>query len=423
MSEQAAAARRAVATAPPVGDPAYDRYCAALAGRLAEAWPAIRKANERDLAAAAERGLPPTLVERLRLTDRHVESIADLAERVRRELPAVAAGVRDIPAGDCVLHRLPKPLGVVLMVYEARPTVTVDGALLPVAVGNAVLLRGGRESAATDAAIGAAARAALSDAGLPADLVTVLDDPHRAQFRALLKRPDLVDVLIPRGSPSLVEHCRTAGTIPLIASGGGVNHLYVHRDADPALAATVTLDSKLPEPAGCTSVELVLAHREVAVAYLAALRAAVLAGGAPLTVRLHPGLADAGPADGAQDGGLWRTEPLGPHDLGREFLDPVIAVLPVAGPDEAVAHIRRYGSGHTEGVLAADPAVADEFARRVDAAMVVRNGSLRLHDGPRLSMGAELAIATGRLHARGPVTLSALVTHTWVVDGNGALRG
>ncbi|MFP3992602.1 glutamate-5-semialdehyde dehydrogenase [Streptomyces sp. E11-3] len=438
-------ARTALHDTPPIGDRAYVRYCHELARALTGAWPTVLAANADDIERAERRGLPPTLVDRLRVTGEHLRKMVELTEQVSRELPVVSAGGPRIPAGDWgELRQIPKPLGVLLMIYEARPTVTVDGALLPVVVGNSVLLRGGKESSATDAALAEAVRAALTAAGLPPDLVTVVDDPDRSVMKALLKRPDAVDVLIPRGSPSLIEYCRTASSIPLIASGGGVNHLYVHESADLDLAATVTLDSKLPEPAGCTSVELVLVDREIAGAYLTALlrrteqvaeertgRQPVRADGRPvpadgepalLTVRLDPAVPGPGP-EAAHPGRPWRIVPLEPHDLGREFLDPAIGVLAVDGLGEAARHIRRYGSTHTEGVLAEDAAVAEEFTRRVDAATVVVNGSLRLHDGPKLGIGAELAIATGRLHVRGPVTLGSLLTRTWVVEGNGQLRG
>ena len=258
-------ARAALAAAPPTGDPAYARYCRELADRLADHWPAVLKANAQDVARAAERGLSPVLLDRLRLTDAHLDGLRQLTRAVLSELAEVTAPGAGVPVGDWgVRLRTPKPLGVVFMVYEARPTVTVEGALLPVAVGNAVLLRGGKEIARTNEALSVVAREALEAAGLPARLVTVLDDPDRTQLRALLKRPDAVDVLIPRGSPSLIDYCRSASSIPVIASGGGVNHVYVHRSADLDLAAEVALDSKLPEPTACNTAEMLLVDAEVA---------------------------------------------------------------------------------------------------------------------------------------------------------------
>jgi glutamate-5-semialdehyde dehydrogenase len=411
-------ARAAVAAAPPTGDPAYARYGRELAARLADHWPTVLKANADDVAHAEQRGLSPVLLDRLRLTDAHLDQLRRLTDTVLAELSEVTAPGPGVPIGDWgVRRRAPKPLGVVFMVYEARPTVTVEGALLPVAVGNAVLLRGGREIARTNAALAAVAREALDAAGLPADLVTVLDDPDRAQLRALLKRPDAVDVLVPRGSPSLIDYCRGASAIPVIASGGGVNHVYVHRSADLALAAEVALDSKLPEPTACNTAELMLVDADVAPAFLAEVLAAAERDDRQVTVRLDTRVPR---PDG--EGGPWRIDDLKEHDFGREFLDATIGVYPVEGLDEAVAHIHRHGSAHTEGVIAADPAVAEEFTRRVDAAAIVVNGSLRLHDGPTLGLGSEISISTGRMHVRGPVTLGALITHSWVVEAHGTLR-
>lgn len=408
-------AREAYNTAPPVGDAAYDRYCGALAEQLTTHWPRIAAANAADVKEAEHAGMSPTLVDRLRLTDVHLTRMVALTAQARRELATVREVEVPVSGAARHVHRVPRPLGVVMMVYEARPTVTVDGALLPVVVGNAVLLRGGKETAATNAALGEAVRDALRAAGLPTGLVTVLDDPHRRLLRALLKRPDQVDVLIPRGSPALVDYCRTSA-IPLIASGSGANHLYVHRSADLDLAVRATLDSKIPEPAGCTSVETVLVDRAVSGAYLTTLARQLEDCAASLTLHVDAGLdVPAGPGP--------VVEPLAPHDLGREFLGPVIAVVGVDDVTAALDHIRRHGSGHTEGVIAQDTDVTDAFRRRVDAAMVVVNGSLRLHDGPTLGLGAELAIATGRLHVRGPVTLAALVTYSYVTDAAGALRG
>lgn len=416
-------AREAVAAAPPVGDLAYENYCRELAKRLAARWPAVLEANAEDVARAEERKLPPVLLDRLRLTPAHLGQLERLAETVLAELPAVSAPGDPVPAGEWgTRHLVPKPLGVAFMVFEARPTVTVEGALLPVAVGNAVILRGGKEIARTNQALADVVHEALEAAGLPAGLVSVLDDPDRSALRALIKRPDAIDVLIPRGSPSLIDYCRNSSSIPVIASGGGVNHLYVHRTADLDLAAEAALDSKLPEPTACNTAEMVLVDAEVAADLVAAVLRASERGRRPVTVRLSTGTPRPDGADEPVADRPWKIGELREHDFGREFLDATIGVHPVAGLSEATGHIRRYGSGHTEGVMARDEDVTREFARHVDAATIVVNGSLRLHDGPTLGLGSELSISTGRLHVRGPVTLAALVTHSWVVEARGTLR-
>ncbi|MEW1761997.1 glutamate-5-semialdehyde dehydrogenase [Streptomyces cyaneofuscatus] len=412
-------ARQALADAPPIGDRAYERYCVQLARHLETNWPMVLAANAKDLEQAAGAGLSGVLLDRLRLTDTHLDRMRALTAAALAELAAVTAPDAGVPVpGRGLLRRIPKPLGLVLMVYEARPTVTVEGALLPVVVGNGVLLRGGKEIAHTNVALAAVVRQALIAAGLPVGLVTVLDDPDRAQLRALLGRSDAVDVLIPRGSPSLIEHCRTASSIPVIASGGGVNHVYVHRSADLLLAAEIALDSKLPEPTACNTAELMLVDAEIVDAFTTALLTAADRDDRQVTVRLDGRIGV--PASSAD---RRRIEPLREHDLGREFLDATIGVRPVSGLDEALEHIRRYGSGHTEGVVAGDPVTTEEFARRADAAAIVVNGSLRLHDGPTLGLGSEISISTGRMHVRGPVTIGSLITHSWLIEADGALRG
>jgi glutamate-5-semialdehyde dehydrogenase len=235
-------------------------------------------------------------------------------------------------------------------------------------------------------------------------------------LRALLKRPDAIDVLVPRGSPSLVDFCLRAATMPVIASGGGVNHLYVHGSADLDLAARIVLDSKLPEPTACNTLETVLCDEPV----LPHLVDAVvdLATGQRETCTLKIA------ADRCRPGNdVVTVEPYTEHDRGREFLDRTVGLLPVVGLDEAVEFLRVNGSGHTEGVVAGDSAVLSEFCRRVDAAAIVANGSLRLHDGPTMGLGPEISISTGRLHVRGPVDLAALTTYSWVIEADGALRG
>lgn len=378
----AAAAR---AEAPPPGDSRYADYCTELAAGLAEGWPRVLAANAAD---AVNSGLSGELLDRLTLAPRHLEVLVKLADEVRSELPRVTA-----PVG----RRIAKPLGIVLMIYEARPTVTIEGALLPVAVGNAVILRGGKEMARTNAELGRIAAEAAARAGLPDGMVQVVADHDRRVVRELLKRHDVVDAVIPRGSPSLIDYCLTVSTIPVIASGGGVNHLYVDRSAKIDLAVAIALDSKLPEPTACNTLEMVLAHEDIADDLVVALEA-------------------------VRDGWTLKLD-LDAHDHGREFLDRTIALHRVSDVDAAAAHIRRYGSGHTEGIVAEDRSVVTRFLNSVDAAALVVNGSLRLHDGPTMALGPELSISTGRLHVRGPVGLSALLTYSWVIEGEGALRG
>ena len=349
----------------------------------------------------------------------HLRQMAALAAEVAGALPAAtAAGQRMAIADSAAVWRIPKPVGLILMVYEARPTVTLEGALLPVAVGNAVILRGGSEIAGSARALGEIAAESLRAAGLPAGLVHVVTDPDRRLVRELLRRPDAIDALIPRGSPALIDYCQRTSTIPVIASGGGVNHLYVDRTADLDLAARIALDSKLAEPTACNTLEMVLAHADIAAGLVAALVRLGESAGGPFQLRLDPAL---GPRQDAA--GPVTITPLSAHDDGREFLDKTIGLRPVSGVEQAIARIARYGSRHTEGVVAEDRGVIERFLGAVDAAALVVNSSLRLHDGPAMRLGPELSISTGKLHVRGPVGLAALLTHSWVIEGHGALRG
>jgi glutamate-5-semialdehyde dehydrogenase len=405
-------AREATRASAPVGAAAYADLCDRLGTGLCDRWADVIAANDHDIDATRQRGLPEALVERVRLTDKHLHRLDALTRDVRSAVGGLVDPSWRV-VGDMRMRRVPRPIGVVLFVYEARPTVTVEGALLAACAGNAVLLRGGREIRATNLALGDVITGALTAAGLPPGLVQVLDDGDRAQLRAMLGRRDAIDLLIPRGSPSLIEHCLTRSTIPVIASGGGVNHLYVHHSADPVVAAAIAVDSKMTVPTACNTLEMVLADTAVAPAVVAALSSAGAA--EPYTLKVSEELM----VEGA---GAVRVEALGPHDDGREFLDRTLAVRAVGGLADAVAHIRRFGSAHTEGIVAEDQAAVREFCARVDAAAVVVNGSLRLHDGPTMRLGPELSISTGRLHVRGPVTIGAMLTYSWVIEGNGTLR-
>lgn len=420
LAELLATAAGARAEAPAPGSPVYLAYCDELAARLGKGWDLVRRANAADVAAARDRGLADALVERLTVSERHLAGLVALAGEVARALPAATAPGPELKAsGTATIRQVRKALGLVLMIYEARPTVTVEGALLPVAVGNAVILRGGAEIAGTAQALATIAAEALHAAGLPAGLVQVLADPDRRVVRELLSRADVIDALIPRGSPSLIDYCLRNSTIPVIASGGGVNHLYVDRSADVEQAARIALDSKVAEPTACNTLEMVLAHAEVAADLVSALVRLSDRSGQPYRLRVDESI----PLHAPVTAGPLTVERLAEHDDGREFLDRTIGIRSVAGVEQAIAHIRRHGSRHTEGVAAADPAVIERFLAAVDAAALVVNSSLRLHDGPTMRLGPELSISTGRLHVRGPVGLAALMTYSWVIEGHGDLRG
>lgn len=418
VDEVVVTARRALHAAPPLGAPEYLAFADAVVEAVSRRWAEVTDANAQDVEDGRERGLSGPFLDRIRLEERHLEYFGGLARSIARELPElvrpgpVVKGLAGLEA-----RRVPKPLGVVFMIYEAKPTVTIEGALVAACSGNAAILRGSTEIAATNAALGDILADALAESDLPAGMVQVLGDTDRNQFRELLRRDGEIDLVIPRGSPSLVDYCRTATRIPVIVGGGGVNHLYVHESADPELAVHLVLDSKLPEPAGCTALEMALVDEAAADVFFAEL-ARRAAAGELLDLRLR--VPEELIADLPEE--LRHVEPLADHDDGREYLDLVLGIRVVDGVEEAIEHVRRHGSAHTEGIVAADAEAIERFCARVDAAAVIVNGSLRLHDGPTMGLGAELAISTGRLHVRGPVTIDALVTHTWRIEGNGAVR-
>jgi glutamate-5-semialdehyde dehydrogenase len=418
VDEVVVTARRALHAAPPLGAPGYLAFADAVAEGAGRRWAEVAEANAQDVEEGRARGLSGPFLDRIRLDERHLEMFGALSRSIAHELPElVRPGPVVTGLGGLEARRVPRPLGVVFMIYEAKPTVTVEGALVAVCSGNATILRGSTEIAATNAALGDVLDEALAESELPAGMVQVLGDTDRNQFRELLRRDDAIDLVIPRGSPSLVDYCRSATRIPVIVGGGGVNHLYVHQSADPELAVRLLLDSKLPEPAGCTALEMALVDEGAADLFFAEL-ARRAAAGELLDLRLR--VPEELIADLPEE--LQHVEPLADHDDGREYLDLVLAIRVVDGVDEAIEHIRRYGTAHTEGIVGEDAEAIERFCARVDAAAVIVNGSLRLHDGPTIGLGAELAISTGRLHVRGPVTIDALVTHTWRIEGNGAVR-
>jgi glutamate-5-semialdehyde dehydrogenase len=414
-------ARRAADAAPPVRDPAYPLFAAAVERRLVQRWDEVLAANRADVRAARDAGLSPAMVERMGLTNAHRDALVQLTRRVREDLPAVTAPGPEVRGlGRSRARLVARPLGVLLMVYESRPMVTLDSAVLAVCTGNAVLLRGGSECRACNAVLADIIASALRESGLPEHLAQVLLDVDRARLRELMKRDDAIDVLLPRGGAGLVSYCRTASRIPVIAGGAGVNHLYAHSSADPDEAVSLVLDSKLPDPAGCTALEMLLLDEGLADDFFAALsgrldepdvRGLRLRAPAEVIKRLPDELT-----------GALEVQELAGNDDGREFLDTTLGVRVVSDVDEAVRHVRRFGTGHTEGVVARSAEVVEHFTARVDAAAVVVNGSLRLHDGPTMGTGPEIAISTGRLHVRGPVGLATLLTRSWVVDGGGTVR-
>ncbi|MBB5920426.1 glutamate-5-semialdehyde dehydrogenase [Actinoalloteichus hoggarensis] len=408
------AARRARAAAVDMGLVASaekDTVLVAMAQALADHAPEVLAANEVDQAAARENDMSANLVDRLTLTEERLATVAqglrDIAELPDPVGEVVRGGV--LPNG-LELRQLRVPLGVLGMVYEGRPNVTVDAAGLAVKSGNAVLLRGSSSAERSNAALVAILRDVLDAAGLPADAVQLLPCHDRASVRHLITARGLVDLVIPRGGAGLIAAVVEQATVPTVETGVGNCHVYVDAAADLDQAVRIVLNSKTRRPSVCNAAETLLVHREVAQAFLPMVGAKLRAA----EVVLH--------ADTVAAGLLSESVPAVEADWDTEYLSMDLAVKVVDSLDEAVEHIARHGSGHTEAVVTTDLRAARRFVARVDAAAVVVNASTGFTDGAELGMGAEIGISTQKLHARGPMGLPELTSTKWVVWGDGQVR-
>ncbi|MBN8846813.1 MULTISPECIES: glutamate-5-semialdehyde dehydrogenase [unclassified Sphingomonas] len=383
---------------------------AAAAEALRAATPEILAANAIDTARGAAGGLTPAMLDRLRLDEARVAAMADGVATVATLTDPLGALIDEAtrPNG-LVLRRVRVPIGVIGIIYESRPNVTADAAALCVMSGNAVVLRGGSEAVESNAAIHRAFVAGLAEAGLPAGAVQRVAITDRAAVGAMLAADGLIDLIVPRGGKSLVARVQAEARVPVLAHLDGINHVFVHASADPAMAERIVLDAKMRRTGICGAMETLL----IDTAYPAApaLIAALAATGCEVrgdgrACSIAPGIAAAGDED-------WDTE----------YLDAVASVAMVDGLDGALAHIARHGSHHTDAIVAADEDAARRFLAEVDSAIVLWNASTQFADGGEFGLGAEIGIATGRLHARGPVALEGLTTYKWIGLGTGQVRG
>ncbi len=390
---------------------------ATKAGALEQAAAAIRAgstailaANMGDMARARAAGLSGAMLDRLRLDEARIAAMADgvaavaaLADPVRQLIDS-----RERPNG-LALSRVRVPIGVIGIVYESRPNVTADAAALCVMAGNAAILRGGSEAVDSNRAIHAALIAGLAAGGVPSDAVQLVPTTDRAAVGAMLKADGVIDLIIPRGGKSLVARVQAEARVPVLAHLDGINHVYVDASAAPDMAAAIVVDAKMRRTGICGAMETLLIDRDYA-AGAALIGRLVETGcvvrGDAAACALVPGIAPATAAD-------WDTE----------YLDAVASVAVVDGLDGAVAHIARHGSHHTDAIVAEDSAVAERFLASVDSAIVLWNASTQFADGGEFGLGAEIGIATGRLHARGPVALEGLTTYKWIGRGTGQVRG
>lgn len=411
IREQAVAAKRAARALFHAGSAQKDAALTAIASALRASVEQIAVANERDLERARAAGLPSAMVDRLRMGAKETEATARAVEELVA-LPDPIGAQRELvrrPNG-LIAGRQRIPLGVIAMIYEARPNVTVDAAALCVKTGNAVLLRGGKEASDTNAELGAIVQGALDAAGLPLDAVQIVPATSRDTVRELLTLSDLVDVAIPRGGEGLVRFVAEHARVPVLKHFHGVCHLFLDEGADVAMAERLALNGKVQRPSACNALECLLVHAADAARLLPPVLAA---------------LADAG----VELRGCERTRALvptvkaaAPEDFGKEFLELVLAVRVVDDLDGALDHVARYGSNHSEAICTERHASAQRWLREVDASCVLVNASTRFNDGGQLGLGAEIGISTSKLHAYGPMGLESLTTEKWVVIGEGQVR-
>jgi glutamate-5-semialdehyde dehydrogenase len=418
MGQRAKAARRALAT---LSTTEKNRILEALADALEknEGQQAILEANAQDIAAGEEAGLSQALIDRLRLTPGRIEGMA--------------AGVRDVvalpdPIGDTFdMRRMPNglqvgkrrvPIGVLGVIYESRPNVTVDVAALSLKTGNAVILRGGKETLNSNRALVELIRAVYAEADLPVGALQWISSPDRELVMQMLRLDAYIDMIIPRGGAGLHNLARQNATIPVITGGIGVCHLYVEPSAKLHRSAEVVLNAKVQRPTVCNALDTLLVHRGVAPAFLPMVARRLSDAGVELRCDAES-MAILKTSPDVED---WHLVPASDEDFGQEFLALIMSVKVVGGLEEALRHIDQYGTGHSDGILTEDYTHAQTFVDVVDSAAVYVNASTRFTDGGQFGLGAEVAISTQRLHARGPMGLEELTTYKWIVFGQGHVR-
>ncbi|MEE2664860.1 MAG: glutamate-5-semialdehyde dehydrogenase [Myxococcota bacterium] len=388
-----------------------DAWLERVVERLEAARERIAEANAHDLREAEEKGVPTPLVNRLAFSE---DKWADMLRGVRDviALPDPVGEISDMKVRPNGLRvgRMRIPLGVIGIIYESRPNVTVDAAVLCVKAGNAVILRGGSEAIYSNLALGEELRAAAVDVGLPADAVAIVSTTDRAAIDALLKQDRYVDLIIPRGGPGLIRHVTEHSRIPVIMHDAGICHVYIDASADPDMARDIVRDSKIRQMAVCNGLETLLCHADAAERTLQ-----------HVLKPLHE--------EGVEIRGCARTceifveaRPAADEDWPAEFLAPILAVKVVDSMEDAIGHIRRYGSNHTDMIVTRDYAAGQAWLRRVNSSTVGINCSTAFSDGFRLGLGAEIGVSNSRIHAYGPMGLEGLTTRKFVLYGDGQLR-
>jgi len=388
----------------------------AIADRLVSEQEAILAANRADVEASREK-YGAVMIDRLTLTPLRIKGMADGVREVAALPDPEGRVIRRVerPNG-LVIEKTSVPLGVIAIIYESRPNVTSDAAALALKSGNAVVLRGGRESFRSNEAIVRAIRLGLTDAGLPGDLVGFIEDTDHRSAEELMTAVGLVDLLIPRGGAGLIRRCKDNAKVPCIETGTGICHIFVDASADPEKALAIIENAKTSRPSVCNAEEVLLVHKDIAETFLPRLRERLVdarkeAGVPPVELRLDPAAARIIPGT-----------PAGPDDFDTEFLDYVLAVAVVDSCDDAIAHIAAHSTGHSDAILTEDAENAARFTESVDSAAVYVNASTRFTDGGEFGLGCEMGISTQKLHARGPMGLEELNTYKYIVRGTGQIR-
>jgi len=416
MAHVGVAARTASTAMAAAPTAAKDAALRALARRLRANGPALAEANAKDLAAGEAAGLSAPMLDRLRLGAKVIETVAEGCEQIAAMPDPIGeiTGVRRRPSGISV-GQMRVPLGVFGMIYESRPNVTIEAASLAIKSGNACILRGGSEALHSNLALWRCVQAALVEAGLPADAVQLVETTDRAAVGRLIAMPGYVDVIIPRGGKGLIERISAEAKVPVIKHLDGNCHTYVDAEVDLGLALRVTDNAKTQKYSPCNATESLLVHERQATTFLPRIGEVFAAKGVemrccPASKAILAAVPGARVADATE------------QDWAAEYLAPVISVKLVASLDEAIAHVNRWGSHHTDAILTTNHPNAMRFLREVDSASVMVNASTRFADGFEYGLGAEIGISTDKFHARGPVGLEGLTSMKWIVLGNGEIR-
>jgi glutamate-5-semialdehyde dehydrogenase len=409
LARQARTAARELATVP---GSLKDRWLRLAADRLLERQSSLLEANEQDLAAARDLGLTAASIDRLRLTPTRLAGMVEGLRQVEA-LPDPIGQIREsrVRPNGLEIHKVGVPLGVILFFYESRPNVTVDAAALCLKSGNALLLRGGKEALRSNQALHALLQECLLECRLPREAIQLVDTPDRAAVGHLLRLNELIDLVIPRGGEGLIRRVAEEARMPVLKHYQGICHVYVEKSADLERAEAIVLNAKCQRPAVCNAAECLLLDASLAESFLPRLagrlqQRGVELRGCPTTCRLVPG-----------------ALPATTTDYATEYLDLKMSVKVVADIEEALQHIARFGSGHSDAIVTNDLRAARRFTSAVDSAAVLVNASTRFNDGFELGLGAEIGISTDKFHARGPCGLVELTSYKYVVYGEGQVRG